>query len=110
MYEVGKTVFVDDLTKTAGMNVAPEFTFLSPEKRPSDIACKGAPHAQRIPFYRENLEQILEFSKGRQLLSATDVKNFCGIDARTAKKLFPFTGNHISAATLAAAMSQTSSK
>jgi len=65
---------------------------------------------RELPFYRENLEQILEFSKGRQLLSATDVKNFCGIDARTAKKLFPFTGNHISAATLAAAMSQTSSK
>ena len=61
---------------------------------------------RELPFYRENLEQILKFSEGRQLLSITDVKIFCGIDARTAKKLFPFTENHISAATLAAAMSQ----
>ncbi|WP_297710556.1 hypothetical protein [Dysosmobacter sp.] len=55
-------------------------------------------------YYRENLEQILKFSEGRQLLSITDVKIFCGIDSRTAKRLFPFVENHISAATLASCL------
>ncbi len=56
-------------------------------------------------FYRENLEQILKFTEGRQLLSVNDVRQFTGIkDYRTIKRRFPFTGNYISAATLAACM------
>lgn len=57
------------------------------------------------PYYRENLEQILKFSQGRQLLSVNDVRQFTGIkDYRTIKRRFPFTGNYISAATLASSM------
>jgi hypothetical protein len=56
-------------------------------------------------FYRENLEQILKFTEGRQLLSVNDVRQFTGIkDYRTIKRRFPFTDNYISAATLAACM------
>lgn len=56
-------------------------------------------------FYRENLEQILSFSGGRQLLSVNDVRRFTGIkDYRTIKRRFPFSDNYISAATLAACM------
>lgn len=61
---------------------------------------------RELPFYRENLEQILKFTEGRNLLTITDVKNFCGIDLRTAKKRFPFLNGYISAATLAASMSR----
>ena len=57
------------------------------------------------PYYRENLEQILKFSQGRQLLSVNDVRQFTGIkDYRTIKRRFPFIGNYISAATLASSM------
>lgn len=52
--------------------------------------------------YRNNLEQVLAFSGGKQLLSITDVRRFTGIvDPRTVKKRFPFTDGKISAATLA---------
>ena len=41
-------------------------------------------------YYRENLEQILKFSEGRQLLSITDVKIFCGIQKiQTFPYVFP---------------------
>lgn len=56
-------------------------------------------------FYRENLEQILKFSGGRNMLSVNDVRQFTGIrDYRSIKRRFPFSDNYISAATLAACM------
>ena len=53
--------------------------------------------------YRENLEQILQFSGGKQLLSITEVGRFTGlVDQRAIKRRFPFFVNgKISAATLA---------
>lgn len=58
------------------------------------------------PYYRDNLEQILSFTGGRQLLTITDVRKFTGLkDHRTIKKKFPyFVDNCISAATLARCM------
>ena len=55
------------------------------------------------PFaYRENLEQILEFSGGRNLLSITEVGRFTGlVDQRAIKRRYPFVNGKISAATLA---------
>lgn len=56
--------------------------------------------------YRENLEQILKFSSGKQLLSITEVGRFTGlVDQRAIKRRFPFFVNgKISAATLARCM------
>ena len=58
------------------------------------------------PFaYRENLEQILEFSGGRNLLSITEVGRFTGlVDQRAIKRRYPFIDGKISAATLARCM------
>ena len=58
------------------------------------------------PFaYRENLEQILEFSDGRNLLSITEVGRFTGlVDQRAIKRRYPFINGKISAATLARCM------
>lgn len=58
------------------------------------------------PAYRDNLEQILNYTGGRQLLTVTDVRKFTGlVDQRTIKKKFPyFVDNCISAATLARCM------
>lgn len=57
--------------------------------------------------YQDNLEQILAFTEGRQLLSVTDVGRFTGLrDPRTVKRRFPhFVENRISAATLARCLS-----
>lgn len=56
--------------------------------------------------YRDNLEQILTFTGGRQLLTVAEVRSFTGLkDARTIKRRFPyFVDNRISAATLARCM------
>ena len=55
--------------------------------------------------YRENLEQILEFSGGRNLLSITEVGRFTGlVDQRAIKRRYPFINGKISAATLARCM------
>lgn len=51
--------------------------------------------------YRNNLEQILEFTGGKQMLSMKDVQRFTGKEYRTIKRIFPFHENYISAATLA---------
>lgn len=57
------------------------------------------------PAYRDNLEQILNFSNGRQMLTIGEVMTFTGIrHYTTIHKLFPFTGSYISAATLARCM------
>lgn len=57
------------------------------------------------PAYRDNLEQILNFSHGRQMLTIGEVMAFTGIrHYTTIHKLFPFTGSYISAATLARCM------
>ena len=55
------------------------------------------------PFaYRENLEQILSFSGGKNLLNVSEVARFTGIvDRRVVKRIYPFVDNRISAATLA---------
>ena len=55
--------------------------------------------------YRENLEQILQFTGGKNLLNISEVSRFTGIsDRRTVKRLFPFVNSRISAATLARCM------
>ena len=39
------------------------------------------------PAYRDNLEQILNYTGGRQLLTVTDVRKFTGlVDQRTIKR------------------------
>lgn len=56
-------------------------------------------------FYYDNLEQILAFTQGRQLLTVAEVGRFTGlVDARTIKRRYPFVQNRISAATLARCM------
>jgi len=53
-------------------------------------------------FYRDNLEQILAFTQGRQVLTVTEVGRFTGLkDPRTIRRHFPFSDSRISAATLA---------
>lgn len=55
--------------------------------------------------YREQLECILTFSNGNNLLSLKDVRMFTGIkDNRTLKKRYPFSEGYISATDLARAM------
>ena len=55
--------------------------------------------------YRENLEQILQFTGGKNLLNMSEVARFTGIsDRRTGKRLFPFVNSRISAGTLARCM------
>jgi len=57
------------------------------------------------PDYRNNLEQVLAFSNGRQMLTVGEVKQFTGIrHYQTIHKRFPFVGGYISAATLARRM------
>lgn len=58
------------------------------------------------PAYRDNLEQVLQFTGGRQMLNVTEVGRFTGLkDPRTIKRRFPyFVDNYISAATLARCM------
>ena len=62
--------------------------------------------SRELPAFRENLQDVLEFSGGRRLLSIADVKRYTGLsDYRAIKKRFPFTNGFISAATLARALS-----
>ena len=54
------------------------------------------------PAYRDNLEQILAFTGGRQLLKIKDVKAFTGLtDYRAIHRRFTFVDGYISAATFA---------
>ena len=56
-------------------------------------------------YYRDNLEQILSFSGGKNLLNVSEVARFTGIvDRRVIKRIYPFVDNRISAATLARCM------
>lgn len=55
------------------------------------------------PDYRDNLEQVLTFTGGRQLLTLSDVRKFTGLkDPRTIRNHFTLSEDgYISAATLA---------
>ena len=71
--------------------------------------------ARELPDYRDNLESILAFSGGAQLLGVGQVKRYCfgeekaqHVDNRRVKRMFPFKGSTISAATLARCMSSMS--
>lgn len=56
-------------------------------------------------YYRDNLEQILKFSEGRNLLGVSEVGKFTGlVDRRTITRRYPFVNGKISAATLARCM------
>ena len=58
-------------------------------------------------FYRDNLEQILQFTGGRHVLTMDDVRRFTGVkDNRTLHRRYPFNGSSISAATLARCLSE----
>lgn len=55
--------------------------------------------------YRDNLEQVLTFSQGRQMLTIKEVGEFTGIrHYNTLHKRFPFFDGYISAAVLARCM------
>lgn len=55
--------------------------------------------------YRNNLEQVLNFSGGRQMLNIAEVRAFTGIrHYSTLHKRFPFVDGYISAAALARCM------
>ena len=58
------------------------------------------------PFFGiDNLEQILKFSEGRNLLGVSEVGRFTGlVDRRTITRRYPFVNGKISAATLARCM------
>ena len=57
------------------------------------------------PAYRDNLEQILKFSEGRNPLGVSEVGRFTGlVDRRTITRRYPFVNGKISAATLARCM------
>lgn len=52
--------------------------------------------------YREILQDVLEFSGGKRLLTIADVKNYTGLcDYRAIKKRFPFKDGYIAAPLLA---------
>ncbi len=56
--------------------------------------------------YRDILQDILEFSGGRRLLTISDVRNYTGLrDDRTIKRRYPFRDGYISAPLLARCMS-----
>jgi hypothetical protein len=57
--------------------------------------------------FRENLQDILEFSGGHRVLSVKEVKEYTGFrDDRTVKKRFPFKDGYISAVNLAMCLSE----
>lgn len=59
------------------------------------------------PFYRENLESVLEHFGRKHLLSAVEVCEYTGLkDTRTARKRYPyFIDGYISAETFAMCLS-----
>ena len=57
--------------------------------------------------YRQNLEDILDFTGGRRMLSVGDVRRYLGFtDNRCVKKRFPIVNGYISAATLASCLAE----
>lgn len=63
---------------------------------------------RRTTLYQDHLEDILEFTGGRRLLSVRDVGRYTGLrDVRTIRRRFPcFQGKYLSAAALARALSE----
>ena len=61
--------------------------------------------AREKPSYRDNLERITAQFPNKEMLTVKDVCKFCGLNYRTAKKLFEFTNNYISVVKLARQMS-----
>lgn len=57
------------------------------------------------PAYRDNMEEILKFTDGKQTLRLSHVAKFTGMDRHTVKKKFPFKNGYISAAVLARELS-----
>ena len=55
--------------------------------------------------YRDNLERLDAVFPDKELLFATDVSRFLGVDTRTARKMYPFQNNYIAKAVLARKMS-----
>ena len=55
------------------------------------------------PAYRDNLEQILKFTGGKQVLTVSQVREFTGmVDSRTIRRHFPIMkGGYISDTTMA---------
>lgn len=57
--------------------------------------------------YRQNLEDILDFTGGRRMLSVGDVRRYLGFsDNRCVKKRFPIVNGYISAVTLASCLAE----
>ncbi len=56
-------------------------------------------------LYRDNLKRLWERSNGKEVLNLRETAMILGFkDARTVKRLYPFTGGYISLATLARCM------
>lgn len=56
--------------------------------------------------YREVLQDILEFSGGKRLLTLAEVRNYTGVrDNRTIKRRFPIRDGYIAAPMLARCLS-----
>lgn len=53
------------------------------------------------PGYRDVLEDILRWSDGKRLLTATEAAAYLGVDRRTAVKRFSITADGIAAPVLA---------
>lgn len=63
--------------------------------------------ARENEFYRDNLEAILAFTGGAQMLNIKQVSDFTGIRKYPAlHRRFPFQRGYISAATLARCLSK----
>ena len=57
------------------------------------------------PAYRDNIERIKDVFPNKELLNLKEVAMFCGIDVKTARKLFDMKNNYISVAKLARELS-----
>ncbi len=60
--------------------------------------------AKEKPEYRDNFAALIEAFPGRMLLTATDVGKYCGIDRRTAAKIYGIAKEGITIPTLARRM------
>lgn len=55
--------------------------------------------------YRDNLERIIAFYPGKEMLNISEVSRFLGLSRYAVKRRFKFNQNYISIAALASQMS-----
>lgn len=64
--------------------------------------------ARELDSYRDNLEDILQFTGGKRLLSLKDVSEYLGICCNTARTRYGVTKDGITAPALARKLARTS--